>query len=140
MIAVAAALILKDGKLLAAHRPNGSHLAGYWEFPGGKLEPGEMPEEALMREIEEELGAKVCCGRIYAAIPYSYPEKDVLLMFYPCVLREDEPKPIEEAEIRYITEKELADMQWAPVDALLAQRLIADGFGFLSSLMPENDR
>ncbi|MBQ8954438.1 MAG: (deoxy)nucleoside triphosphate pyrophosphohydrolase [Clostridia bacterium] len=122
MIAVVAALAVRDGKLLIARRPDGRHMGGKWEFPGGKLEKGELPEEALRRELREELGVDSDVGRIVAAIPYSYPEKDVLLLFYAVRMR-DEPRPIDEAELRWVDFEALEDYDFAPVDRLMTARL-----------------
>ena len=122
MIAVVAALAERDGKLLIARRPADRHMGGKWEFPGGKLERGETPEEALRRELKEELGVEAAVGRIRAAIPYSYPEKDVLLLFYAARLA-GEPRPIDEAELCWVCPEELGRFDLAPVDALMAERL-----------------
>ncbi len=122
MIAVVAALAARGGKLLIARRPEGRHMGGKWEFPGGKLEKGELPEEALRRELREELGVEACVGRIEAAIPHSYPEKDVLLLFYATEI-EGEPQAIDEAELRWVAPDELAGYDLAPVDRLMADRL-----------------
>ena len=132
MIAVAAGLTVRDGKLLIARRPEGRHMAGKWEFPGGKIEKGETPEQALERELSEELGVRVKAGRIYHAIAHSYPEKDVLLLFYRCSLTEGEPVAIEEAEVRWIEESELRDFDWAEADEPLIDLIERDGFGALS--------
>ena len=122
MIAVVAALAERDGKLLIARRPDGRHMGGKWEFPGGKLEKGELPEEALRRELKEELGVESEIGKIAAAIPYSYPEKDVLLLFYAARLL-GEPKPIDEAALEWVSPDELLGYNLAPVDVLMAKRL-----------------
>ena len=122
MIAVVAALAAKEGRLLIAQRPMGRHMCGKWEFPGGKLEKGETPEAALRRELKEELGVDADIGPIRAAIPYSYPEKDVLLLFYSARLM-GEPKPIDEAALAWVTPDELAGYDLAPVDALMVKRL-----------------
>ena len=122
MIAVVAALAAKEGRLLIAQRPMGRHMGGKWEFPGGKLEKGETPEAALRRELNEELGVDADIGPIRAAIPYSYPEKDVLLLFYVARLM-GEPKPIDEAALAWVTPDELAGYDLAPVDALMVKRL-----------------
>lgn len=122
MIAVVAALAWRDGKLLIARRPEDRHMGGKWEFPGGKLEKGETPEEALRRELMEELGVDAAIGRIAAAIPYSYPEKDVLLLFYDARLL-GEPKPIDEAALAWVRPEDLPRCDLAPVDALMARRL-----------------
>ena len=134
MIPVVAALIVRDGRLLIARRPEGKHMAGRWEFPGGKLEKGESPEEAIEREIREELAAEIKAGRVYQAIAYSYPEKDVLLLFYAASVVSGEPRPVEEAEIRWITLEELDEYTFAPVDAMLVERLKRDGLGALMTI------
>ncbi len=134
MIPVVAALIVRGGRLLIARRPEGRHMAGRWEFPGGKLEKGESPEDAVEREIREELGLDVRAGRIYQAIAYSYPEKDVLLLFYAAAVVSGEPRPIEEAEIRWVTVAELDGYAFAPVDEMLVQRLKRDGLGALLTI------
>lgn len=134
MIPVVAALIVRGGRLLIARRPEGRHMAGRWEFPGGKLEKGESPEEAVEREIREELGLDVRAGQIYQAIAYSYPEKDVLLLFYAASVVSGEPRPIEEAEIRWATVEELDGYAFAPVDEMLVQRLKRDGLGALLTI------
>ena len=134
MIPVVAALIVRDGRLLIARRPEGKNMAGRWEFPGGKLECGESPEEAIEREIREELAAEIRAGRVYQAIAYSYPEKDVLLLFYAASVVSGEPRPVEEAEIRWITLEELDEYTFAPVDAMLVERLKRDGLGALMTI------
>lgn len=134
MIPVVAALIVRDGRLLIARRPEGKHMAGRWEFPGGKLEKGESPEKAIEREIREELAAEIRAGRVYQAIAYSYPEKDVLLLFYAASVVSGEPRPVEEAEIRWITLEELDEYTFAPVDAMLVERLKRDGLGALMTI------
>ena len=134
MIAVVAALIVRDGKLLIARRPDGKHMAGRWEFPGGKIEPGESPEAALERELTEELGISAHAGRIYHAIHHSYPEKDILLLFYRCRLLQGEPQAIEEAEVRWIEERELRAFDWAEADGPLIDRIERDGFGTISDI------
>lgn len=134
MIAVVAALIVRDGKLMIAQRPAGKHMAGRWEFPGGKIEKGETPERALERELFEELGVRTETGRIYHAIHHSYPEKDILLLFYRSRLTEGEPQPIEEADIRWIEEAEIRDFDWAEADAPLIDLIEIDGFAAISDI------
>ena len=134
MIAVVAALLVRGGKLMIAQRPAGKHMAGKWEFPGGKIEKGETPERALERELWEELGVKTRTGRIYHAIHHSYPEKDILLLFYRSRLIEGEPRPIEEADIRWIEEAQIRDFDWAEADAPLIDLIENDGFGTLSDI------
>ena len=132
MIAVVAALIVRDGRLMIAQRPAGKHMAGKWEFPGGKIERGETPERALERELSEELGVRTETGRVYHVIAHSYPEKDVLLLFYRCRLTEGEPEAIEEAEVRWIGENQLRDFEWAEADAPLIDLIEREGFRSLA--------
>ena len=134
MIAVVAGLIVRDGKLLIAQRPGDKHMGGRWEFPGGKIEKGESPEAALRRELSEELGIEVKVGRIYHAVMHSYPEKDVLLLFYRCRLISGEPRPIEEADVRWITENEIRSYNWAEADIPAVQWIEHDGLGAICDI------
>ena len=134
MIAVVAGLVVRDGKLLIARRPSGKHMAGKWEFPGGKIEKGETPEKALERELMEELDIETETGRVYHVISHSYPEKDVLLIFYRSRLVSGEPRAVEEAEVRWIEEGQLRDFDWAEADGPLIDLIEKDGFGALSDI------
>ena len=79
MITVTAAIIEKDGLILAARKREGLHLAGCWEFPGGKLEKGESPQDCLEREIEEELGIKIRAGQVLLTVEHAYKDKTISL-------------------------------------------------------------
>jgi 8-oxo-dGTP diphosphatase len=81
-VMVVAAVCIEGPTVLLTRRPAGTHLAGTWEFPGGKIEPGESPEEALVREMREECGVDVEVGDIMDVTFWRYPKKDVLLLFY----------------------------------------------------------
>lgn len=81
-VVVAAAVIVEGARVLLTQRPSGTHLAGAWEFPGGKLEPGESPEEALARELREEIDVDVEVGEVLDVTYWRYPTKNVLLIFY----------------------------------------------------------
>ena len=85
-ITVVAAVIERDGKLLITRRRAGTHLSGLWEFPGGKPEPGEPLEDALRREIGEELDAAVSVGEPIETVDWQYPDKRVRLIFFRCGL------------------------------------------------------
>ena len=124
-IEVVAAVIERDGKLLITRRPEGSHLSGLWEFPGGKPQPGETFEQALRREIDEELGAEVSVGERIETIEWQYPDKRVRLVFFRCDVR-GEPRPLEGQEMAWVTPAELARYEFPPADATLIQRLRRD--------------
>jgi mutator protein MutT len=104
---VAAGVLEREGEILAAKRKRGSHLAGHWEFPGGKVEPDESPEDCLVRELAEEIGVRVRVRGILEVVFHRYPEKSVLLLFYRCDLLEGEPAPLECDEVRWVA---LADL------------------------------
>lgn len=81
-VLVVAGVLVRAGRVLLTQRRAGTHLAGTWEFPGGKIEPGESPEAALVRELREEIGLEVTVGPILEVTFWRYPNKDVLLLFY----------------------------------------------------------
>jgi 8-oxo-dGTP diphosphatase len=130
VIAVAAGLIFRAGRLLITRRPEGSHLAGLWEFPGGKLEPGETWEAALSRELHEELGVTVSVGRQFTEVCHAYPGKTVRLRFFVCTLEQGEPRPLGCAAVSWVTATELPRYAFPPADEqLLAQLPRAPEFG-----------
>ncbi len=110
-IVVAAALLVEDGRVLLSQRKAGTHLAGAWEFPGGKVEPGEDPRAALERELREELGIDARVGEIVDVTFHRYPdaEKAVLLLFFEATRAPGSPEP------RAV---DVAAFAWAGVDAL----------------------
>lgn len=79
---VSAAVIIEEGRVLLTRRPSGTHLENLWEFPGGKVEEGESPTEALVRELREEIGIEARVGDIVDVTFWRYPKRDVLLLFY----------------------------------------------------------
>lgn len=128
MTVVVAGLLIQEGQILIAQRPLDKHMGGCWEFPGGKLERGETPEEALRRELREELDIEVDVGRIYHAVAHSYPEKDVLLLFYRCRLLRGVPRAVEEAQVRWAKKEELDAFHWADADWPVVRQILQDGF------------
>ncbi len=122
VVEVVAAVIERDGKILIARRPAGSHLAGLWEFPGGKPKPGETLEEALRREIGEELDAPTTVGEKIETVEWSYPDKRVRLHFFRCRLGA-EPRALEGQEMAWVTSAELAGYAFPAADAALIERL-----------------
>lgn len=123
---VAAGIVLRDGHLLITQRPPGVHLAGLWEFPGGKLQTGEDWECALHRELREELDIAVRILALFEEVLHPYPEKTVRLRFYLCALESGEPRPIECAQLAWVTPEELSRYPFPPADAQLIRRLQAN--------------
>jgi mutator protein MutT len=121
-IDVVAAVIERAGRILIARRPAGAHLGGLWEFPGGKPEPGETLEEALAREISEELDTAVEVGEIIETVEWAYPDKRVRLSFFRCAVG-GEPRPLEGQEIAWVQPRELAGYEFPAADAQLIMRL-----------------
>ena len=119
---VAAALSRGDGFLLG-RRPDGSNMAGHWEFPGGKVRDGESREEALAREIREELALAVRVGDHLATAEHSYPHLNITLHLYSCTIAAGDPVSLFHAEIGWFSTEEMRSIDLAPsnrgfVDAL----------------------
>jgi len=106
-IPVVTAMIRKGPHVLVGKRPEGHTLAGQWEFPGGKVEIGESPEEALARELKEELGIEAEIGSIQMACTHSYPEVGILLVFYEVQFWKGEPKAVHHSELKWVLPDEL---------------------------------
>ena len=124
-IVVAAAVVMRAGRVLLTRRAEGQHLAGMWEFPGGKLEAGESPEEALVRECREECGIEVEVNDILEVTHHKYPEKDVLLLFYRCRLRAGEVRHLQVADHAWVTPPELDRYPLPPADERVVARIQA---------------
>ncbi len=117
MIEVVAGLILDDaGRLLACRRPEGKHLGGKWEFPGGKLEEGEDAAAALVRELEEELGIVVLPGELLTPVVWDYGRGPIRLHPIVCRIVAGELHPHEHSEIRWCGREELGALDWAAAD------------------------
>src|SRR5215203_6140951 len=123
MIEVAAGLVFRQGRLLITQRPPGSHLAGLWEFPGGKRDPAESFEECLSRELREELGIEVNVGRLIETISHHYAEKSVHLRFYRCSGRGQEPQAIGCAAFAWVAREDLSHYEFPAADARLLEML-----------------
>jgi 8-oxo-dGTP diphosphatase len=117
-IAVVAAVIERDGRLLVTSRPSGVHLAGLWEFPGGKIAEGETHAEALGREIREELDADVEVGELVFSTTHAYPERIVTLYFYRCALK-GAPRAMLGQQMRWVSRAQLRELPFPPADAEL---------------------
>ncbi|MFA1541279.1 (deoxy)nucleoside triphosphate pyrophosphohydrolase [Actinomadura monticuli] len=122
MVVVGAAIV-SDGRLLSAQRAEPPHMAGGWELPGGKVDPGEPDEDALVRECHEELAIKV---RLIRRVGGDWPLSErALLRVWTAEITEGEPRPLEHLALRWLTPQELYDVDWLPGDrpviAALAQ-------------------
>ena len=118
VIVVTAAVIEQRGKFLVTRRQRGVHLEGFWEFPGGKCEPGETLAACLAREILEELDTAVGIGVELFSVSHSYPERVVELHFFACELS-GEPQPMLGQEMRWVRREDLAQLEFPPADAEL---------------------
>jgi 8-oxo-dGTP diphosphatase len=123
-VLVTAAVIERDGAFLMTRRLEGTHLAGHWEFPGGKCRKGETLEASLIREIHEELGADIVVGLEILASTHEYPERVVELRFFRCELK-SEPKPVLGQALRWVPRADLGSFPLPPADNELVWRLIA---------------
>jgi len=116
---VTAGLAWKGGKILITLRPEGSHLAGYWEFPGGKQEPGETLEACLEREIREELAMEVKAIQEVLQIDHDYETKSITLHLFQCHWVKGTPTPLGCAELRWVKPEDLALYRLPPPDLRL---------------------
>ena len=121
-VEVVAAVVERAGRYLITRRLEGTHLAGLWEFPGGKILPGEKPEDALRRELKEELGVEATVGGRIQTVDWSYPEKSVRLLFFRCALA-GEPTSLEGQEMRWVAAGDLPSYSFPEADATLIARL-----------------
>ena len=128
MLIVSAAVIEREGRVMVCQRRADVHNGLKWEFPGGKLEPGETPEEALARELREELAIETRVGRIQDAILHRYPDRDVLVLFYRCEIACGEPRPLDCAAIDWVLPKDLLQRDFAGADLAFVRRNF-DGSG-----------
>lgn len=122
-VVVAAAVIERDDRFLLTRRQRGVHLEGYWEFPGGKCEPGETYAACLVREIREELGVEATVGDEVLATTHAYVDRRVELHFLRCFVG-DCPAPQLGQEMRWVAREELATLMFPPADTELIRRLV----------------
>jgi len=116
VIEVVCAVICREEKVLLCQRGTGAHLAGEWEFPGGKVEENEEPRMALVREIREELGCEVEVGEPLSAVEHCYPEIAIRLQPYRCVVSAREPLALEHEEIGWFDCEEVSALRLAEAD------------------------
>jgi 8-oxo-dGTP diphosphatase len=127
VLVVAVALIDPDGRVLIAKRPEGKQLAGLWEFPGGKVEQGERPEEALIRELREELGivVKEACLAPLTFASHTYEDFQLLMPLYVCRRWEGMVTPLEGQQLTWVKPTKLKDYPMPPADLPLISHLMA---------------
>lgn len=123
VIEVAAGLIQQDGRYLIAKRKAGVHLAGYWEFPGGKREVNESLEDCLRRELFEELSIRVDVPVPYRIVRHQYSDRTVELHFYHCRIEEGQAAPLDSEEIRWVLPEELRGYRFPPADQVIIEAL-----------------
>ena len=121
-IEVVAAIIIKDEEVFATQRGYGE-WQGWWEFPGGKIEPGETPQEALVREIHEELDADISVGALLETVEWDYPTFHLTMHCYLCTLLSDSINLNEHQAAAWLTPQTLTTVKWLPADEGLVGRL-----------------
>jgi 8-oxo-dGTP diphosphatase len=134
-LVVAGLIVGDDGRILITQRrPDQAH-GGKWEFPGGKVEPGEAPVAALERELAEEIGVTVAVGRIWDVLFHAYPEFDLVMLVYVCRIITTSPgasgggapRAVEVADLAWVAPHDLAEWDILPADAPLVERLGVEG-------------
>ena len=121
-VRVVAAVIKVEDKIFATQRGYGD-LKGGWEFPGGKIEEGETPQEALKREIMEELDTKVKIGNLIDTIEYDYPNFHLLMDCFWCEIVSGELKLKEHENAKWLTKEHLDEVEWLPADVILIDKI-----------------
>jgi 8-oxo-dGTP diphosphatase len=127
-LVVAALIVNQAGEILLTQRREDQDLPLQWEFPGGKVEPGEPPEAALRRELDEELGVDAAVGRIWDVLFHAYPKYDVYMLVYRCTLASGEiPRPVEVKDVVWLPPSRLRELRILPADEPLVARLEREG-------------
>lgn len=125
-IHVVGAVMIHDGAVLAAQRSHTMSLPKLWEFPGGKIEEGESPQDALVREVREELTCHVSIGERLETTTHEYDFGVVTLTTFYAVIVDGDPRPTEHAELRWIPIGDLRSVVWAPADLPAVYRLLGE--------------
>ena len=118
LMVVAAALVDPEGRVLLQQRRPGRQMAGLWEFPGGKIEPGELPEQALVRELREELGIKTEADSLKPAAFASAPlgDRHMILLLYVCRAWRGEPQPLDASALKWLRPPQMFELPMPPAD------------------------
>ena len=121
-IQVVAAIIIRNGEVFATQRGYGE-WKGWWEFPGGKIEPGECPQEALKREIKEELDAEIAEGDLLDTVEWDYPTFHLTMHCYVCTLESESLNLNEHSDSAWLTKETLESVKWLPADLVLLEKI-----------------
>lgn len=123
-----AGLVIKEGRVLITQRRSDQPMPLKWEFPGGKIEEGEGPQSALIRELQEEIGVEVRAGVVWEVLWHPYPKFDLLMLVYPCAIQaEEEPRCCEVADLAWVLPSEMKSYDILEADAPMVDRLIREG-------------
>lgn len=133
VITVTAAIIIKDNAILAARRQYGSHMAGYWEFPGGKLEPGESEEQCLLRELQEEFNVKCSIERFFMESVFDYGTKKIKLRSYIASHLSGTFECRVHDALTWLPVQHLDSLNWAPADLPIVEKILRE-----DNILPEN--
>ena len=126
MVEVVAALIWDNNKFMICQRPENKARGLLWEFVGGKVEPNETKEQALIRECQEELDITLNVGKVFLDVVHEYPDITVHLTLFNAVISEGEPKLLEHNDLRWITPKEIPQYDFCPADEEILERIIEE--------------
>ena len=126
-IRVVAAVIHKDGKIFVTQRGYGAYK-DFWEFPGGKIEPGETSEAALIREIKEELNTTISIERFLMTVEYDYPEFHLSMDCYWCSILEGHLDLIEHESAAWLSKEHIRDINWLPADLLIVDKIESEAY------------
>jgi mutator protein MutT len=126
---VTAGLIWKEGRVLITKRLKGTHLGGFWEFPGGKQKSGESLNECLEREIEEEVGLKVRAAQAVLTVDHEYGAKVISLHFFNCISLPGEPRALQCQQVRWVDPAELGKFNFPPPDEKAIKYICGLGSG-----------
>ena len=124
MTEVVAALIKRDNKFLICQRPRNKARALLWEFVGGKVEPGETKEQAIIRECREELAVTLSVGDVFMDVIHEYPDLTVHLTLFNATIAEGEPQKLEHNDIQWITPSEIPNYEFCPADEEILAKII----------------
>ncbi len=132
VVNVTAALLVSGGRILIARRPAGDRLAGYWEFPGGKLEDGETPRACLKREMYEEFGIQTRIGEFFDQTEYHYDHIAVRLLVFQAEIETGEVQPAAHDAVLWVRPPQMRHFRFAPADRPIVKRLQTDGASLLA--------